>query len=208
MYNDVQDWDPASAFSLEILPLSNLYEPLLWYDASGDKPIFVPALATSYSRSDNGLLWTFHLREDVRFHDDRLCDARAVKQCIQRTMSIREGPGFIWDAVEEIKVVDVKLPREFKEFDEKDGGLLTYKQAFKYLKRRGIDQEMIDEYGIGYCVQGDYMGRIMIPSFNNMGIVDYFISRAYDGNRMKYKNPERPKETIIFNEGKICAPII
>jgi len=106
MYNDVQDWDPASAFSLEILPLSNLYEPLLWYDASGDKPIFVPALATSYSRSDDGIIWTFRIREDVRFHDGRLCDARAVKQCIQRTMSIREGPGFIWDAVEEIKVVD------------------------------------------------------------------------------------------------------
>ena len=102
-----------------------------------------------------------------------------------------------------IKLVDVKIPREFKEFEKKDEGLLTYKQAFKYLKRRGIDQKMIEEYGIGYCIQGDYMGRIMIPSFNNMGIVDYFISRAYDGNRMKYKNPDRPKETIIFNEGKI-----
>ena len=104
----------------------------------------------------------------------------------------------------EIKIVDVKLPKEFKTFDEKDEDVLTYKQAFNYLKRRNIHKEMIDEFGIGYCINGEYAGRVMIPSINRMGIVDYFISRAYDGNRMKYKNPERPKETIIFNEGRIC----
>ena len=27
-YDDVKDWDPATAFSLEVLPMSNIYEPL------------------------------------------------------------------------------------------------------------------------------------------------------------------------------------
>ena len=28
-YDDVTDWDPATAYSLEVLPMSNMYEPLL-----------------------------------------------------------------------------------------------------------------------------------------------------------------------------------
>ena len=32
-YDDVKDWDPATAFSLELLPMSNMYETLLWYDS-------------------------------------------------------------------------------------------------------------------------------------------------------------------------------
>ena len=40
-YDDVKDWDPATAFSLEVLPMSNIYEPLLWYDASSPIHCFI-----------------------------------------------------------------------------------------------------------------------------------------------------------------------
>ena len=106
MYNDVKDWDPASAFSMEVLPMSNIYEPLLWYDASDKEPRFIPALATSYSSSDDGLSWEFHIRDNVKFHDGSVCNAESVKLCIERTKKLGEGPGFIWDAVERIEVVD------------------------------------------------------------------------------------------------------
>ena len=55
-YDDVKDWDPATAFSLEVLPMSNIYEPLLWYDASTDSGQFFPGLAVSYSKSSDGLI--------------------------------------------------------------------------------------------------------------------------------------------------------
>ena len=45
-YDDVTDWDPATAYSLEVLPMSNMYEPLLWLDASGDDHKMIPGLAT------------------------------------------------------------------------------------------------------------------------------------------------------------------
>ena len=32
MYSDIIDWDPASAFSLEVMMLVNVYEPLMWYN--------------------------------------------------------------------------------------------------------------------------------------------------------------------------------
>jgi peptide/nickel transport system substrate-binding protein len=38
----------------------------------------VPGLATSWETSDDGLLWTFHLREGVTFHDGTPFDAEAV----------------------------------------------------------------------------------------------------------------------------------
>ena len=106
MYNDVKDWDPASAFSLEILPMSNIYEPLLWYDASEGESKFIPALATSYSKSADGLRWTFHLRDKVKFHDGQICDANAVKISIERTKEIGEGAGFIWEPLDYIEIVD------------------------------------------------------------------------------------------------------
>ena len=56
---------------------------------------------------------------------------------------------------------------------------------------------MIEEYGIGYCIQGDYMGRIMIPSFNNMGIVDYFISRCrIQAHKCKFSEQELDDRVI------------
>ena len=102
----MKDWDPASAFSMEVLPMSNIYEPLLWYDASDKEPRFIPALATSYSSSEDGLTWKFHIRDNVKFHDGSVCNAESVKLCIERTKKLGEGPGFIWDAVERIEVVD------------------------------------------------------------------------------------------------------
>ncbi len=70
MYGDIKDWDPASAFSLEVVMLVNVYEPLMWYNPPGSKEQFTPALATDWSVSDDGLAWTFNLRKNVKFHDD------------------------------------------------------------------------------------------------------------------------------------------
>jgi len=38
----------------------------------------IPGLATEWEVSDDGLAWTFHLREGVLFHDGTTCDAEAV----------------------------------------------------------------------------------------------------------------------------------
>jgi DNA primase len=52
---------------------------------------------------------------------------------------------------------------------------------------------------IGFCKEGRYAGRIIVPSFDNRGNCNYFISRSYVGHRMKYLNPPVGKD-IIFNE--------
>ena len=72
-------------------------------------------------------------------------------------------------------------------------------KALDYLYSRGIDDEQIKLWKIGYCTEGRYGGRIIIPSFNQNGDPNFFIARSYVGHRMKYLNPRTTKD-IIFNE--------
>jgi DNA primase len=98
----------------------------------------------------------------------------------------------------------VKLPKEFIPFKDASIGLKMtpqYKQAYSYIKKRNITDLMLQIYNIGFCHQGIYENRIIIPSYDENKRLNYFIARSYLYKpKMKYKNPEAQKEIIIFNE--------
>jgi DNA primase len=98
----------------------------------------------------------------------------------------------------EEKIEPIGLPQEFQTLCNKDVGL-TSLAARRYLKDRGITREDILFWKIGYAVSGQYAGRIVIPSFNNDGKVDFFVARTYENNWRRYLNPPAPRD-IIFNE--------
>jgi DNA primase len=52
---------------------------------------------------------------------------------------------------------------------------------------------------MGYCFDGLYRGRVVIPSFDDDGDSNYFIARSYTKDSYKYKNPPASKD-IVFNE--------
>ena len=93
----------------------------------------------------------------------------------------------------------VKLPNEFLSLANKGRSLLSTK-ARNYLNRRGITDEDILFWKIGYCPSGEYAGRIIIPSFNEDGDCNYFIGRTYQSDWRKYMNPQAAKSKIVFNE--------
>lgn len=63
---------------------------------------------------------------------------------------------------------------------------------------------MVDEFNIGYTTIGEYHDRIIIPSYDEFGEMNYFIGRAFEKRiKPKYLNPEAEKEIIIFNENKV-----
>jgi len=97
-------WDPSDGASGEIALMNNIYEPLLRYDPW--KNTFQPVLATGYERSEDGLTWTFYLREGVKFHTGNVMTAEAVKASIERTITRGRGSAYIWDPVASIEVVD------------------------------------------------------------------------------------------------------
>jgi DNA primase len=69
----------------------------------------------------------------------------------------------------------------------------------RFLYERGLTKEDIVKWKIGYCASGEYKNRVIIPSFNENGDVNYFVARAYSGDWMKYKNPPANRN-IVFNE--------
>jgi DNA primase len=101
----------------------------------------------------------------------------------------------------EVKKPKLRLPEGYTKFKDSNPIYPIYKQAMNYLKSRGITDEIIDKYQIGFCDKGDYAGRIIVPSYTENGTLNYFIARSWGGDsRFKYKNPVAEKDKIIFNE--------
>ncbi|HWO69845.1 MAG TPA: ABC transporter substrate-binding protein [Actinomycetota bacterium] len=97
-------WDPATENSNSILPLSNVYETLTFYDPETQD--VEPLLATEWSTSPDGLTWTFKVRRGVKFHTGREMTARDVEASIERTIELGQGAAYIWSAVRSIEAVD------------------------------------------------------------------------------------------------------
>jgi peptide/nickel transport system substrate-binding protein len=104
-YADIKDWDPSVAASMEVVMLSSVYETLTVYDTYGAKNV-KPGLATSWSTSDDGLIWTFNLRKGVKFHDGTPFNASTVKYSIERTKKMKKGTSYILGAIGKLSVVD------------------------------------------------------------------------------------------------------
>tara|TARA_R110000772_G_scaffold17946_3_gene49902 strand:+ start:80257 stop:81207 length:951 start_codon:yes stop_codon:yes gene_type:complete len=98
----------------------------------------------------------------------------------------------------------VFIPKGYKKLATCSQYDYKYSEAYSYVKKRGITDEMIEYYEIGYTTDGDYRFRIIIPSHNEMGELNFFISRAWDKwMKPKYLNPIVEKQLIVFNEDKI-----
>jgi peptide/nickel transport system substrate-binding protein len=74
---DAGTLDPAAESSANSLaPAFHIYDGLTMFEPGTTTPI--PALATSWEASEDGLEWTFTLREGVTFHDGTPFNADAV----------------------------------------------------------------------------------------------------------------------------------
>ena len=98
--------------------------------------------------------------------------------------------------IEEEQIVE--LPKEFVSLCNRRLPQSAH-IALDYLFDRGLTKKDILMWKIGYCKEGRYSGRVIVPSFNNRGNCSYFISRSYVGHHRKYLNPIADKN-IIFNE--------
>jgi DNA primase len=101
---------------------------------------------------------------------------------------------------EEVTRNRLRLPEGFITFKDSNPRFIPHIEAYRYLKSRGITDELIEKYNIGYTVTGDFAYRIIIPSYNSEGVLNYFVARAWVPRKIKYKNPSVPKDEIIFNE--------
>ena len=87
---------------------------------------------------------------------------------------------------------------------------LEAKRAIRFLKKRNITTEDIVKYNIGFCYGGPYKDRVIIPSYDENGNINYFIARAFIDGIQKYKNPPIDAKSAIGWELYINwdAPIV
>ena len=130
----------------------------------------------------------------------------ADKETLRRFINGRfvfESDFYEDEEVETCKQV-LKLPEGFYSLTGKQGHIL-FVSAFNYLYSRGITDEIIAKYKLGFCLDGKYQNRIVIPSYDIDGDLNYFVARSITKQNTKYKylNPEVDKTSIIFNENMI-----
>ncbi len=99
----------------------------------------------------------------------------------------------------------ITLPEGFKLLKNCTPKDYKYPEVMAYLCQRGITDQIIDEYNIGYTPVGKFFNRVIIPSYDVTGELNYFIARWFDKSytKVKYQNPEAEKQLIIFNEQKV-----
>jgi len=104
--------------------------------------------------------------------------------------------------VPEIKDVQksevVVLPKEYKPMWIRSKSLYQV-HALKFLTDRGITKYDIKKYKIGFCEDGLYQHRVIVPSHDEDGILNYFVGRSYMESGMKYKNPNVSKDVVGFD---------
>ncbi len=100
------------------------------------------------------------------------------------------------DEPEEQKIV--RLPKEFKPISEPVNEL-EYKHAVKYLKSRNITKNDIVRYNIGYCTEGDLKNRVVIPSYDCNGTLNFYTARSFfETKGLKYVSCSASKNIIGF----------
>ena len=100
----------------------------------------------------------------------------------------------------EVKVEEkIKLPKEYQSLTNIQKSNIIGRHALAYLKSRGITEEDILKYGIGYCETGRYANMIIIPSYDAKGNINYFTGRSFEKEpSVKYRNPTVSRDIIPF----------
>jgi len=91
----------------------------------------------------------------------------------------------------------LQLPYEYKPLWKVEKNY-SYYHAISYLKQRGITANDILRYRIGFCTEGPYANRIILPSYDRNHQLNYFTARLFYDEGMKYKNPPVSKNIICF----------
>lgn len=117
---------------------------------------------------------------------------------IDNKVDLSFDPFTIFNEKDLKKKEEISLPKEFASLTKKNLSFLA-NEPLKYLYNRGITKEDILRWKIGYCSTGEYKNRIIVPSFDMSGKIDYFIARSYTDEWNKYKNPPIEKTNLLFN---------
>lgn len=110
----------------------------------------------------------------------------------------------------------LRLPETFKKINI---STCRDRRLVQYLKKRGINQRIINKFQMGYCEWSNdpdlrpWSNRLVVPSYDENGRLNFFVGRDFlpkkankepgSFERPKYKNCDGEKNEIVFQESLI-----
>lgn len=197
---EVSTLDPVRATNLfENTIVLNLYDPLVYPDP--EKGV-VPWIAKSWEASDDRKTYTFHLRDDVMFHDGRKLEAEDVAFSMKRALTVPGLVGGYLRAVdkERVEVVDPTTIRfHLKEVDP------SFVRAMVLLKVLNSKLLMANKAEGTYGEFGDYGAKYMQSQDAGSGPYilsefkpgDQVVLKAFDGYTLRKLPPNAPAEVRL-----------
>lgn len=178
--------DPHNlSLNSDIMLSRQIYEPLYWINDEGEE---IPMLATEYSVSEDGLTWTFQLREGVTFQNGDPLTAQDVVYSYERCFD----NAYMQEKVEAIdsvtapddSTVEMHLKYQFSPLMEKIAAIGIVSQSF-------VEANMDDQGLLGFnaCGTGAYSVKEAIPDVS-------ITLEAYSG----YWGGEAPIKTLNFEQ--------
>lgn len=165
--------DPHAGSSSELgIFLTSVYDPLVWQDQEGN---FYPGLATEWDLSDDGLVYTFHLREDVTFHDGEPFNAEAVKANFDRIVNPDLGSRkavYMMGPYDHTEVVDdytveVHFTEPYAPFLDSASQVYLAMASPKALEEWGLEQYADHQVGTGPFMISEYVAKDHIVLVKN-----------------------------------------
>ncbi|PKA42674.1 ABC transporter substrate-binding protein (plasmid) [Rhizobium sullae] len=172
--------DPAKVTDYTgYMAIVNMYDGLTTVSPSGE---IVPHLAKSWDISSDGLSYTFHLRNDVKFQDGTPVKASDLVWSVQRLLGINKGPSNLIVGLikpENVAAPDdvtfsVKLDRQFSPF-------MSITPLFMALNQKLIEGNTQAEDKWGEAYVGEHSagsGPYKLASYNRSA--DMVIARNAD----------------------------
>ena len=94
---------------------------------------------------------------------------------------------------------DVLLPRDFIHLASHETRDPDVRDVIEYCRSRNISKRDMWYFGIGTGRSSKFRRRVIVPSFDKHGMLNYFVSRTIDSDRVpKYLNASSKKTEIIY----------
>lgn len=87
--SDIKSFDYTSTTDqISNIVYRNMYDTMIKKDSNGN---YIPGIAKSWESSEDGLVWTYHLRDDVYFHDGTKLAAEDVAWSVNYSINSKTG---------------------------------------------------------------------------------------------------------------------
>lgn len=185
--------------------MASLYDKLVDIDKEGE---IVPMLAKSYEVSDDDQVYTFHLREGIKFHDGTEFNAEAVKFNLDRYQEEDSVRSTEVEPIESVEVVDeytvrVTLSEPFAPFlavlTDRAGIMASPKAVEEAGGRISKNPVGTGPFEFVERVRGDHITVEKNPGYWRDGLpkIDKIVYRGIEDENVQYQNLQSGELDLI-----------